>query len=730
MVAASAAARQMLLLQRRAVLRQPLPPLSSPALAPSTPMRCGIRRRCVLLATPAFSSSSFCYGDSSHQWRRHQMRRARSSATTTAKKSGAAEATTPSTDREIQLRIVRTLLQHVWPSVASSGAAATATTSDEEKAVMQRKQTQKRRVLASLGLMLGGKAVTIQVPYLFKHLVDSFPPIVAAAEAAAAADPTAAAASAATGAPLALLLGYGASRAASTGMQEWRNYVFAHVAQDAIRRVGRDVFDHVHRLDLQFHLSRSTGQLSRVLDRGQRSISFVLNAMVFHIGPTLVEVGLVTGLMAYQFGSAHSAVVLVTIGSYLGFTIGVSTWRTKFRREMNRLENQASGRVVDSLLNYETVQYFNNTKHEGDRYEASLKGYQSAALEAQRSLSLLNFGQAAIFSAGLTGIMYLTSVQILERTATVGDLVLVNGLLFQLSVPLFFIGSVYREVRQSFIDMEAMFQLRDTQPEITDPPTATSYDPEVMGAEIQLLDVHFAYPTGLDKRPILNGADLTIPEGKTFAIVGSSGCGKSTIIRLLYRFYNPDSGSIRFGGRDMYDLQRDSIQRAIAVIPQDTVLFHDTVFYNIKYGNLDATDEQVYDAAKQAQIHDTVLSFPKGYDTVVGERGLKLSGGEKQRVSIARAILKRSPILLCDEPTSSLDSRTEMEIMENLKSVGKNRTLLIIAHRLSTIQDCDQILVMHEGKVVEQGTHAELLRLGGRYTSLLKMQSDLPPNGD
>lgn len=534
----------------------------------------------------------------------------------------------------------------------------------------------------------------------------------------AAMDPTAVTAAV----PISLLLGYGVARASATALQETRNAVFAHVAQDAIRTVGRQVFDHVHRLDLHYHLSRNTGQLSRILDRGQRSINMVLNAMVFHVTPTVLEVSLVTGLLAHQFGAAHSGVVVGTVAAYVGFTVGVTQWRTKFRRDMNRLENQASGRVVDSLLNYETVQYFNNQSHEGDRYEESLKGYQRAALEAQRSLSLLNAGQAAIFSAGLTGVMWLTAQQIVDGTATPGDLVLVNGLLFQLSVPLFFIGSVYREVRQSLIDMENMFQVRDQQPQVSDGENAIVYDADRMGTDIALENVHFAYPTAANERPILQGTTLEIPQGKTIALVGSSGCGKSTILRLLYRFYDPDQGQITLGGQRLNDMTKESLQQSIAVVPQDTVLFHETIGYNIQYGNLDAPWEDVMEAAKRAKIHDTIMSFPDGYDTIVGERGLKLSGGEKQRVAIARAMLKDAPILLCDEPTSSLDSKTETDIMTNLKDIGRERTTIIIAHRLSTIQDCDEIVVMHQGQVEERGTHEELLRLGGRYTQLLKMQ--------
>jgi ATP-binding cassette subfamily B (MDR/TAP) protein 7 len=601
------------------------------------------------------------------------------------------------------LRIFHTLSGHVWP------------TDDSPDSVLR-----KQRVLASLGLMLAGKAVTIQVPYIFKNLVDSIP-----VDAAAAGLTTATA----TGVPIvAILLGYGMSRAAAVGFNEYRNAVFAHVAQDAIRKVGRSVFDHVHKLDLNFHLSKSTGQVSRVLDRGNRSISFVLNAMVFNALPTAIEVGLVTTLVGYQFGSAHAVVILATITAYTGYTIGITQWRTQFRRDMNRLENQASGRVVDSLVNYETVQYFNNLEHEGARYEASLKGYQKAALEAQSSLSLLNFGQAAIFSVGLTGIMYLTAQQIMDGNATVGDLVLVNGLLFQLSVPLNFIGMVYREIRQSLLDMEQMFELIDTKTSVHNDPTKLTYNPATMGTHISFDNVTFSYPGKLD-RHILNGLSLDIQRGSTVAIVGASGSGKSTILRLLYRFYDPSNipdqdgkASITLGGNRLEDMSLYSIREAIAVIPQDTVLFHESIGYNIHYGKLDASWDEVVTAAKRAKIHDTIMTFPDGYDTVVGERGLKLSGGEKQRVAIARAILKDAPILLADEPTSSLDSQTEQDIMHNIKQLGKDRTSIIVAHRLSTIQDCDEIIVLDQGKVIERGTHQELLDKNGRYTELLKMQ--------
>ena len=412
---------------------------------------------------------------------------------------------------KIEFRIFRTLLHFLWPKDPDK----------EDTKAMQAATLRKQRIMGSMGLMIGGKALTIQVPYIFKELVDALPASEQMARQIAASDPATAA-----GIPILLLLGYGTARASASGLQELRNAVFAHVAQDIIRSIGRKSFDHVHRMDMQFHLQRNTGQLSRVLDRGNRSITFVLNAMVFHIGPTVLEVSLVTGLMAYSFGMKHSLIVLGTVGSYIGFTLGVAQWRAKFRRDMNKLENQASGRVVDSLLNYETVQYFNNTEHEGDRYEESLKGFQKAALQTQSSLSMLNFGQQVIFSFGLTGVMWLTTQQIFEGTATAGDLVLVNGLLFQLSVPLFFIGSVYSTVRQSLIDMENMYELLDQKPRIVDKENAITYNPGTMGTNITFQDIRFSYPTAAQERSILKGTSLENKHGKTVAFVGTSGCGE------------------------------------------------------------------------------------------------------------------------------------------------------------------------------------------------------------
>ena len=612
----------------------------------------------------------------------------------------------------------------------------------------------RQRVVASVTLMLAGKAVTIATPFMFKALVDTLPTyanagtidattldnIPAFLPEALVDTLTTSTMAGVPALPFLLILSYGTSRTLSSLFQESRNAIFANVAQSAIRSVGRSTFDHVHSLDLQFHLNRNTGALGRILERGNRSISFILNAMVFNTVPTIIEVGVVTGCMGYQFGVSHASTVLATIGAYVTYTIGITQWRTQFRKDMNRLNNEASGKISDSLLNYETVKYFNNEQHEGKTFETTLRKYQTAALRSQTSLSLLNFGQNVIFTAGLTTIMYLTAKDMVAGTATVGDLVLVNGLLFQLSVPLNFIGGIYREVQQAFVDMDAMFGLRDTKPALKDSPNAVEYDPAKDGTTIEFDELEFAYSispkdskskskesntslaTTTTKRPILRGTTFTVPQGKTFAIVGTSGCGKSTILRLLYRFYAPDNGTMRIGGKDISTYTTDSLRRAMAVVPQDVVLFNDTIGYNIHYGNLDASWDEVVEAAKKSHLHDTIQRLPNGYDTLVGERGLKLSGGEKQRVSLARAILKKSPILLCDEPTSSLDSHTELEIMNNLKEIGKDTTCIIIAHRLSTIQDCDEIVVMGRGRVIEQGTHDELMRKGGRYKELVAFQ--------
>lgn len=580
-------------------------------------------------------------------------------------------------------QIMKALLQHMWP---------------EGRADL------KVRVAVAMSLLVGSKLINIQVPFFFKSIVDDLN-----ADAVVLA---------AAGVPMSMLIGYGVARSTSAGFQELRNAIFATVAQGAIRSVARNVFEHLHNLDLTFHLNRQTGALSRIIDRGGRSIDFVLRAMVFNVVPTLFEIGLVAGILGTKFGASYAAITIGTLTAYSVFTIGITQWRTKFRKDMNRLDNEASSKAVDSLINYETVKYFNNEAFEADRYDESLAGYQQAALKTQTSLSLLNFGQNAIFSLGLTAAMVMTANGIVSGDMTVGDMILVNGLLFQLSVPLNFVGSVYREVRQALIDMEAMFALRAQDTQIDNAEDAVEFTPR--GGEIVLEGVDFSYSPEL---PLLQGLDVSIKAGHTVAVVGSSGCGKSTILRMLYRFYDVQGGAVRVDGQDVRDVTLQSLRANIGVVPQDTVLFHDTIFHNIHYGNLQATEEEVYAAAKLARIHDAVERMPKGYNTVVGERGLKLSGGEKQRVAIARAILKDAPILLCDEATSALDTTTEQEIMASLREIGRDRTTILIAHRLSTVQDSDEILVMDAGRVVERGTHDDLLRAQGRYAEMWATQA-------
>jgi len=654
-------------------------------------------------------------------------------------------------------RIAKELGRHVWPSVPSKKEITSKKDVDVTTATnlqIERKKaiSIRYRVIVSLLLMLAGKGVTIATPYIFKALIDIVPSYVGSSSSTPPISSSFVTSKLPISLPLLLLISYGICRSLSSFFREATSAVFAHVSQYAIRRFGRKTFDHVHSLDLSYHLNRNTGALSRVLERGSRSISLVLNAMVFSTIPILVELGVVLFLLFKKFGVLHALTVLLTIGFYSAYTIFITQWRSSIRKDMIALENQASGKVSDSLLNYETVKYFGNEVYEGHEYENTLQKYQKSAIKASKSLSALNFGQTAIFSIGLTIMMGLTLQSVKVGKATVGDLVLVNGLLFQLSVPLNFIGWVYQETRQAFIDMEATFELLDTVPEIVDRPDAVDYDPVKDGTTIELEDIEFGYKTFAQSssdastvgtstsssttlepqheeqipttRPILKKATFTIPQGKTVAIVGSSGCGKSTLLRILYRFYNQDKGTMRLGGKDISAYTTSSVRKAMAIVPQDVVLFNDSIGYNIQYGNLNASWEEVVEATKRAQLHEIIIKLPDGYNTIVGERGLKLSGGEKQRVSLARAILKKSPILLCDEPTSSLDMQTELEIMNNLKEIANDNdvTGVIIAHRLSTIQDCDIIVVMDEGKVIEQGTHDELLRLGGRYSELVAFQ--------
>eukprot|EP00761_Pharyngomonas_kirbyi_P014531 gb/GECH01014561.1/.p1 GENE.gb/GECH01014561.1/~~gb/GECH01014561.1/.p1 ORF type:complete len:705 (+),score=113.21 gb/GECH01014561.1/:1-2115(+) len=560
------------------------------------------------------------------------------------------------------------------------------------------------RVVGALGLLGVSKILNVCVPYVFKAIVDVL---------SNPADPSTALAFA----PATLVLAYGLARAGAAGFNELRNAVFAKVAQQSLRKLAQDVFRHLHQLDLSFHLKRQTGALSRVIDRGTRGINFVLSSLIFNVGPTLLEIAMVCGILHYHLGSAYALTALAAVGAYTAFTFSVTSWRTKIRKRMNDCDTKGNAVAIDSLINYETVKYFNNEEHEVKRYDKYLAGYADAALKTQTSLSTLNFGQGFIFTVAMTGLMWMAGNGIQAGTLTVGDLVMVNTLLFQLSIPLNFLGTVYREVRQSLTDMENMFALLHRQPKVQDLPDAAPLQ-EPKG-DIVFDQVRFGYE---GERPIFDGLNLRIPAGKTTAVVGPSGSGKSTILRLLIRFYDPEQGTVSIGGQDVRHTLLDSLRDQVAVVPQDCVLFNESLDYNVSYGNLKAPKEAVQDAVRRAHLDGMVAKQPEGMDALVGERGLMLSGGEKQRVAIARAILKNPPILLCDEATSSLDSATEHSIMSSLREIAESRTTVMIAHRLSTIKDADKIVVLGDGQVLEEGGHEELLAKGGLYNDMWKKQ--------
>ncbi|XP_024868906.1 ATP-binding cassette sub-family B member 7, mitochondrial-like [Temnothorax curvispinosus] len=577
----------------------------------------------------------------------------------------------------------------------------------------------RKRVKIAMGLLVGAKVLNVFVPFIFKYAIDILNAHTAAMSGSAVMDLTTAPATVATVAT-SLLVGYGIARAGAAGFSELRNAVFAKVAQHSIRKIAKNLFVHLHNLDMAFHLSRQTGALSKTIDRGSRGINFVLNAMVFNIVPTIFELALVSAILGIKCGPEYAAVALGCVSVYAAFTLTVTQWRTKFRIRMNQAENEAGNKAIDSLINYETVKYFNNEKFEAERYDQSLKKYETSSLKTSTSLAMLNFGQNAIFSGALSLIMVLAAQNIVNGTMTVGDLVMVNALLFQLSVPLGFLGSVYREVRQAFIDMQTMFALMTTDTAIKSKENALRFHVTPDSSEIQFRNVNFQYVEG---KPIFNNVSFTISSGKKVAIVGGSGCGKTTIVRMLYRFFEPQSGNIYINGHNIQDVDLEDLRQCISIVPQDTVLFHESIFYNLHYGNLRKSRDEVFEAARMANLHDSILKWPQGYDTPVGERGLKLSGGEKQRVAIARAILKNSPILIFDEATSSLDSITEHNILDALRKATEKRTSIVIAHRLLTVMDADDILVLDQGNLVERGTHQSLLSVpNSLYNKLWETQ--------
>lgn len=566
----------------------------------------------------------------------------------------------------------------------------------------------KLRVGTALSLLVGAKILNVEVPFYFKSIVDSMNVDFAAVGGTAY---TVAGS---------MIIAYGVTRISATLFQELRNAVFASVAQKAIRKVAGNVFDHLLRLDLNFHLSRQTGGLTRAIDRGTKGISFLLTSMVFHVVPTALEISLVCGILTYQYGAKFAAITATTMLAYTAFTITTTAWRTKFRRQANAADNRGATVAVDSLINYEAVKYFNNEKFEVARYDKALKNYEDASIKVTTSLAFLNSGQNMIFSSALAAMMYFAADGVATGALTVGDLVMVNQLVFQLSVPLNFLGSVYRELRQSLLDMETLFNLQKVNVTIQEKPNAKPLALK-RGGEIRFENVTFGYHPD---RPILKNATFTIPAGAKFAIVGPSGCGKSTILRLLFRFYDTQSGRILIDGQDVRDVTLDSLRQAIGVVPQDTPLFNDTIAHNIRYGRIDASDAEVRQAAERARIHQLIERLPDGYQTAVGERGMMISGGEKQRLAISRLLLKDPQLLFFDEATSALDTYTEQALLQNINSIlrEKSRTSVFVAHRLRTIYDSDQILVLKDGQVVEIGSHRELLELEGVYAELWNAQ--------
>ena len=578
------------------------------------------------------------------------------------------------------LKTLATLLPYLWP-VGETGL--------------------RLRVASAMLLLVAAKVVNVAAPIFYKHAVDALSD------------------GSLSAAPLALLIAYGLARMTALAFGEFKDAIFVTVAQRAIRQAGLKTFRHLHRMSMRFHLDRKTGGITRAVERGAKGIEFLLNFMLFNVLPTLLEILLVCVILWKMYGGLFAAVIFANVVIYIAWTLAITEWRTKFRRAMNRTDSDANAKAIDSLLNFETVKYFCNEDHEARRYDESLKSFEWAAVKSKTTLSLLNTGQGAIVACGLTVIMTMAADGVVKGVMTVGDFVLVNSYLIQLYLPLNFLGFVYREIKQSLTDMEVMFSLLEERAEIEDASEARPL--EAGGGAVTFEGVSFCYDPRL---AVLDDVSFTAPAGTTVAIVGPSGAGKSTISRLLFRFYDVNSGRILIDGQDIRSASQESLRAAIGIVPQDTVLFNDSIYYNIAYGRPGATTAEIEEAARLARIHDFVVGLPDGYRTVVGERGLKLSGGEKQRVAIARTILKQPRILVFDEATSALDTHTEKEIQESLYEVSAGRTTLIIAHRLSTVVDADEIVVLEAGRIVERGAHARLLEQGGVYAGMWAKQQE------